>query len=138
MEVFDVLKTPEARLNFLKGLIRIAKVDQKIDDQELLFYQSAAKSFELGEKEINILKNCWEGNDRINVEFKSSKEKMFFFIQAVQLCWIDNNYMDIEKEEVRKMAEELHISQKAIRDVEDWVFEGVAWNRKGDQLLNLK
>ncbi len=138
MEVFDVLKTPKARLNFLKGLIRIAKVDQKIDDQELVFYQSAAKTFELEESELESLKICWEGNEKIDIEFETNREKMFFFVQAVQLCWIDNNYADTEREEIRKIAEEFRISKESVKAVEDWVYEGMVWNRKGDKLLDLE
>ena len=62
---------------------------------------------------------------------------MFFFIQAIQLSWIDNDYCEAERNEIRKLADELEISAESVEKVEKWVEEGMEWNKKGDELLKL-
>ena len=137
MNVQEILVTKEARFNLLAGLIRLAKCDENIDNTEVVFYQQAAISFGLEEKFAEKLNDYWNGNDVIKVDFETRREKIFFFIQAIQLCWVDKEYVDKEREEVRKIAEELNIEEKVIESIEEWVFEGIVWNRKSENLLNL-
>ena len=63
---------------------------------------------------------------------------MFFIVQAVQLCWIDDDYVEVERIEMRTISNELNISLKSLEKVEAWVEEGMKWNKKGDELLKLK
>lgn len=138
MRVEDVLTTTESKLNFLKGLIRVAKSDSVLTETELNFYKQAACSMGLSEGDIESLDKCWTNLEKIHFQFKTSKEKMFFIIQAVQLCWIDDDYAEAERTEMRIISEELNISLKSLKQVEAWVEEGMKWNKKGDELLNLK
>lgn len=87
----------------------------------------AADAMGLGEEEQKLIN-----------EMKDSREKMFFLIQAVQLCWIDNKYVDSEQKEMRTIANELGISMGALEKVEKWVSEGIEWNTKGNKLLELE
>ena len=63
---------------------------------------------------------------------------MFFLVEAVQLCWVNDEYSDAEKREIHQIAKEVGISKEALKAVEDWVYEGMEWNKRGDELLNLK
>ena len=138
MRVEDVLTTTESKLNFLKGLIRIAKSDSVLAETELNFYKQAAYSMGLTEGDIEILNECWTSSEKISFQFETSEEKMFFIVQAVQLCWIDDDYVEAERIEMRRISNELNISLKSLEKIEAWVEEGMKWNKKGDELLKLK
>lgn len=137
MEIKELLHTKEARINFLKGLIRLAKADGVVDANEFVFYQQVAISLELGEEEISALDKIKSEEHKIALNFETDREKMFFLIQAVQLCWVDNNYSETEQKELRTICQEIAISEEALKAVEAWVQEGVEWNKRGETLLAL-
>ena len=138
MEIKQILATKDARMNFLKGLIRLAKADGIKDESEVSFYRQAVYAMELDAQFCAEIDKLWENDDlEISISFKTNREKMFFFIQAIQLCWIDGSYTEVEKREIYKIASELEISEMAIQKVEDWVNEGIIWNKQGDSLLGL-
>lgn len=137
MDVNAVLKTDSGKMNFLKGLIRLSKCDGVVDDNELLFFQQAALAFGLEEDAKEELSSYWEMNTPTSVEFENTQQRNFFFIQAIQLCWIDGSYTEREKEEIRRLAGELDTPIETIEDIEKWVYEGIVWNEKGNMLLDL-
>lgn len=137
MELYSILQTKDSRINFLKGLIRVAKSDSVIDEKEQSFYAQSAYAMGLGQEEILMLEKYKDTKDKIEVLFDSNKEKMFFLIQVIQLCWVDGEYTDAEKAEIRCLAEEMGISRTALKVVEDWAYEGIKWNKRGDELLLL-
>lgn len=138
MDINEILTTRASKINFLKGLIRLAKCDGNLDEEEFKFYQQAAYSMQLNDEDVEELNKTWNRSEKISLTFASSKEKMFFLIQAVQLCWVDNEYTEIEKKEMQVIAEELGIDRQALKKVEEWVYEGVEWNRRGEELLSLQ
>ncbi|MBD5503553.1 MAG: hypothetical protein HDR09_07365 [Lachnospiraceae bacterium] len=137
MDIMEILQTREARINFLKGLIRLAKADGIVDEKEFAFYQQAAISLQLGEEEILTLDKIKSEEHKIALDFETDREKMFFLIQAVQLCWMDNNYSEAEQKELRTICQEIAISEEALKAVEAWAQEGVEWNKRGETLLAL-
>lgn len=138
MEVNMILKTESSKVNFLKGLIRVAKCDTKREESEVCFFNQAALAMGLGDEILQEINSAWFEDIPIKIFFETSEEKMFFFIQAIQLCNIDGSYDAVEKAEIRIIANELQISVDAILKVEEWVEEGLAWNKRGDTLLELK
>lgn len=137
MDIMEILQTREARINFLKGLIRLAKADGIVDEKEFAFYQQAAISLQLGEEEILTLDKIKSEEHKIALDFETDREKMFFLMQAVQLCWMDNNYSEAEQKELRTICQEIAISEEALKAVEAWAQEGVEWNKRGETLLAL-
>lgn len=137
MNIKEILQTKEARISFLKGLIRLANADRVVDESEFAFYRQAAIALELDEEEILELEKVKGEGHEIMLDFGTDREKMFFLIQAVQLCWVDNNYSDVEQEELRNICREISITEKALKAVEAWVQEGVEWNKRGEALLEL-
>lgn len=138
MKIENELKTKDAKINFLKGLIRIAMADGQLDDTEWQFYCQAAVAIGLDEKDLAEIRVYWESSEKPRISFATLREKMFFFIQAIQLCWIDNNYTDVEKDEIMALQLELNVNSEAINSIEEWVYEGIQWNKKGDLLLELE
>lgn len=137
MEIKEILQSKEARVSFLKGLIRLANADGVVDESEFVFYRQAAIALELDEEEIIALEKVKGEGHEIMLDFGTDREKMFFLIQAVQLCWVDNNYSDAEQEELRNICREIAISEESLKVVEAWAQEGVEWNKRGEALLEL-
>lgn len=137
MDVKEILQTKEGRVSFLKGLIRLANADGIVDESEFAFYRQAAVALELGEEEILALEKVKSEGQEITLAFGTDREKMFFLIQAVQLCWVDNNYSEAEQKELRNICQQIDISEEALREVEAWAQEGVEWNKRGEALLEL-
>lgn len=137
MNIKEILQTKEARISFLKGLIRLAIADGVVDEREFAFYRQAAIALELGEEDILALEKVKSDGNAITLEFETDREKMFFLIQAVQLCWVDNNYSEAEQNELRSICREIAISEEALKAVEAWAQEGVEWNKRGETLLEL-
>ncbi len=137
MEIKEILQSKEARVSFLKGLIRLANADGVVDESEFVFYGQAAIALELDEEEIIALEKVKGEGHEIMLDFGTDREKMFFLIQAVQLCWVDNNYSDAEQEELRNICREIAISEESLKVVEAWAQEGVEWNKRGEALLEL-
>ena len=114
MEIKQILITRDARVNFLKGLIRLAKVDGIKDEKEIHFHHQAVYAMELDAQACAEIDAMWEKDDlEMSIFFETNKEKMFFFIQAIQLCWIDGSYTEVERKEIYKIASELQISVAA-------------------------
>lgn len=138
MDINKNLKETVDKINFLRGLIRIAKSDGVKEDSEFIFYYQAAQALNLSEEELNHLNDAWNNDDiHLTLEFSNNASKMFFFVQAIQLCWVDGSYMDAEKKEIRLIAQEIGISEDAIERVEAWVEEGMEWHNRGAELLKL-
>lgn len=91
----------------------------------------------MGEEEILALEKVKSEGQEITLAFGTDREKMFFLIQAVQLCWVDNNYSEAEQKELRNICQQIDISEEALREVEAWAQEGVEWNKRGEALLEL-
>lgn len=138
MDVNAILSTNEAKVNFLLGLVRVANSDGIQDLKELQFYQQTASVLGLTTEEIERINKAWNNPSSIEITFETGEQKMFFFVEAIQLCWIDGVYTDPERNEINKLAEELGISSSALNNVEDWVLEGMEWNKRGDSLLSLR
>lgn len=138
MEINEILTTIEAKRNFIEGLIRLAKVDGFIDEKEFAFFQQAAYGLGLNDDIVQEINTLRENDAKIVIKFNSNKEKLFFLIQAVQLCLIDGTYSDVEQKEIRDICKEINISYDSLTEIEKWAYEGIAWNKRGDELLNLK
>lgn len=135
MDYADILKSKDAKANFIKGLVRMAKADGVIDQLENQYFMSAAYSLGLDQHQISEVEHCINSNDVINVEFASPIEKVLFFRESIQLCAVDNMYDEKERAEVRAIAATMDIPEAVIRTIEDWVTEGMTWKKRGDELL---
>lgn len=78
MDMYAILHTKDSKINFLKGLIRIAKCDSVIDDNEQRFYNQAAYTMGLGQEDVQLLEECRNMEGKIDIFFESSKEKCSF------------------------------------------------------------
>lgn len=138
MNIREILKTEESKLNFLGGLIRLAKIDGSVSEDEKIFFSQVAVQLEMKEKTISLLESYWSSEDKINVKFETKRESLFFIQQAVQLCAMDGVYNDKEKREIRLLGKELSLLESSIEKIETWVEDGLKWQALGETLIGIE
>jgi uncharacterized tellurite resistance protein B-like protein len=139
LDIKRILNTKNSRTSFMKGLIYIAKADGKIDESEKQFFTNAMVALELSKEDINSLQEILNNKDNfINVtdlKFDSKKQKLFFFREVIQLCYIDQSYSEREKTLIENIRVKVGISKEDILKIEGWVKEGIEWSQRGEKLL---
>ena len=138
MNINEILTTEQSKINFLKGLIFLSKIDGNTDENERLFFTNASLSLNLTQESLKELDKCWTIEKPIAPNFETNKEKIFFFIQAIQLCNIDSTYTIEEKNLIRSYANSLNFSLDFILKIEDWVERGLKWQKEGNDFLNME
>lgn len=136
MDYREILQTTDAKKNFIKGLVRLAKADSAISAEEAQYFESAARSLGLDNAQMTEVSACIQSDRPIEVQLVSMEEKLLLFREGIQLCAIDEAYEESEKVEVRRMAHELGVTEELIQRIESWVDAGMKWRAKGDSLLH--
>lgn len=135
-EIKIIYQSLDDRLNFMKGLVRISRADSKFTSEEESFFINAANSFELPKNSIEELKIALnDKNLQLPVFLSSKKQKLFFFKEALQICYIDGEVTDSERIEINQLGIDLSVNQREIDAIEAWVMEGMDWVKRGSQLL---
>ena len=145
MELVQMYVTEEERVNFLKGMVRMARIDGVVEEEERAFFKNLLIALEISADNSAKLENALDANMEsaevksfLSVSFTTKKQAIFFLEEAIQLCYIDGIYHDKEKAEIRLLTNELNISTDTLDKVEKWVQEGIAWRAKGESLLSLE
>ncbi len=145
MELVQMYVTEEERVNFLKGMVRMARIDGVVEEEERAFFKNLLIALEISADNSAKLENALDANMEsaevksfLSVSFTTKKQAIFFLEEAIQLCYIDGIYHEKEKAEIRLLTNELNISTDTLDKVEKWVQEGIAWRAKGESLLSLE
>lgn len=133
MDYERMISTPEEKEMLMVGLTRVMYADGILTDTEEMFIKKLAVGLNLDN--YNVSKEYAEDK---NIKFNDTETCMYFLTQAVQLCYIDGSYDQIERKELLKICGEMGISEEALLKVEEWVEEGIEWNNRGMELLKLK
>lgn len=138
LRIGDVIKTEDARINYLRGLIRIAECDKsKTSDEEGYIYK-IAEIIGSSYSEIWKAQESWGSDLCTEVHFASSQEKTLFLMQALYLCWLDDDYSETERKEIIEIGNELGISPAEIEKIEAWIKQGIEWLGDGAEMLRLE
>lgn len=135
MNYTEIFNTEMGKINFMLGLIRLAKIDKSVSAEEKGFFTNAAVQLGVSPEGVNALDKIWTEESEILINFQSKPEALLFLREAIQLCSIDNAYDAAEKLEIRKLAQELSVEPEDVDALEVWVSEGMRWRAEGDRLL---
>jgi len=138
MNVADVLNDLSSKKSFLIGLVFISKADKKIDDREMMFFNNAGISLGLDESSLQDIASCWHKDVCPRLDFSNMIQKKLFIREAIQLSQIDEHYAEPERELIFKIANELGVSDADVEALENWVFEGISWQKKGNELIGME
>ena len=131
----QLFQTNEAKMNFVKGLIRISKADGGISPEEQTFFIDAARGLGISEEDIAMLPAVMNQDAEIPLAFASRSEVLCFLREALHLCMVDDAYSDAERKEIMELAQAFSIEPERVHALETWVQEGIEWKARGDKLL---
>ena len=134
----DVINSEDSRINYLRGLIRIAKCDNKKTADEEDYICKIAKIAGASYSELWKAEDDQADENTAEIYFGTKQEKLLFLMQALYLCWIDDEYSDAERKEIIAIGDELGITQFELDEVESWVKQGIDWMKAGAELLKLE
>jgi len=143
MEVNKLYVTENAKVNFVKGLLRAALADGVLEEGEDYFLNHLMVGLGLSdERREEILTaakldpQSAEAKAFFKIDFATLPEKMYLLEEVVQVSGQDEEYSDREKAVTRELARELGVSEKAVAAVEKWADAGKEWQKQGEALLN--
>ena len=139
MNINEILNTYDSKINFMKGIISLAKVDGIIDPEEHNFFINAMTELNISNEDINNLsKSLTDENIDKEIRFDNKKQSLFFLKEAIQLCYCDNAYSIEEQKLVKEFADKLSLTEETLKAIENWTLEGYTWAQKGEDLLQLE
>lgn len=83
----QLFQTTEAKMNFVKGLIRISKADGEISPEEQIFFIDAARGLGIPENDIAILPAVMTQTKEIPLTFASRQEALCFLRRRCSSVW---------------------------------------------------
>ena len=138
LKIRDVIRTEDSRVNYLRGLMRIAESDKdKTSAEEGYIYKIAEI---LGASYSELLQaEDQQGNDSpAEIRFTTTQEKMLFLMQALYMCWLDDDYSEAERKEIKVIGNELGVDLSKVEKIESWVKHGIEWMSAGAELIGLE
>lgn len=138
LAIRDVINTEASRINYLRGLIRIAECDKNKTSVEEGYIYRIADILGSSYSEIWQAEEHQEDGNPIEIHFENKQEKSLFLMQALYMCWLDDDYSDAERDEIMKIGNELGIDPSNIEEIESWVKRGIEWMRAGSELIGLE
>lgn len=138
LAIRDVIRTEDSRINYLRGLIRIAECDENKTLAEEGFISNIAEIIGASYSEILQAEEQEEIEDSAAmITFESKQEKSLFLMQALYMCWLDDDYSDAERKEIFEIGTAFGIDTAEIEKIEAWVKQGFEWMSAGAELIGL-
>ena len=131
--------TEDNKINFLKGLINLAKVDGFIAEDEITIVKNVAISMGLNLDYIDkIEREARSDKNIIDITFDTKQQSLLLIREGIQLCYVDGKYDVKEKAMIKEISDRLDISTDSVDRIEEWVKEGIIWSNRGLDLLSLE
>ena len=145
INILEVLDSENSRINFIKGLSNLSKAQEiregsnSISNEELELLRNSMIVLNLDEKVRHDLEALIYSNEnKIEIHFDSKKQALFFLREGLQICYVEGQYHEAEKEMMREMALKLDVSEGKLEQLEKWVLEGLEWSERGDKILEME
>jgi len=139
MNINEILNTYDSKLNFMKGIVSLAKVDGTVDMEEQQFFINAMMTLNISSEDINTLtKELACTNIDKEITFDNKKQSLFFLKEAIQLCYCNNVYSEEEQKLIKEFTDKLNLSRETLKVIENWALEGFMWAQKGEKILELE
>ena len=145
LNILEILNTQTSRINFIRGLIylsraqEISEVKKGIEPEERVFLRNAMISLSIPEKEMEELEELIDlDNIDIDLQFNNKKQALFFIREGIQVCYVDGQYTELERDMIYDMGDLLGIGKEKIVEIENWALEGIRWVERGNKLLEVE
>ncbi len=145
INIQEILYDEKSKINFMKGLINLAKAAETregligVNTEEMNFLRNTMAALGLSLEVQRKLENLVKSKDNtIEISFENKKQALFFLREGIQICYIEGQYNQAEKDMVDEMAQILGVNQEAVTKIEDWVKEGIEWSKRGLSICEME
>ena len=145
INILEVLTDEKSRINFMRGLINLAKAEEAregsvgINTEEMIFLKNSMLALNLTEHSQRELEAFVRSKDNtIKISFETKKQALFFLREGMQICYIEGQYYQAEKDMIEEMANMLGIGSETVEKIEKWVKEGIEWSARGEEILEME
>ena len=111
-------------------LTHIARCDNEFPEEEHSYIWGIRTKYNLKmsfEPEYTVEQLC--------SEITKDQSKIIILQELIRAAMIDGDFHDKEKEIVKKVADYFKIGYEKYTEVEDWVEKGMAWFKKGNEMI---
>lgn len=119
------------RINYMKGLIRVAKCNGVVELSEKQYINLIAQRLNLDMDIEGLL----SGKEAICLSFSNRYEALLFLQESMQLCVVDGSFDDVEQNELISISEEIGLGREAYNKLYDWIKAGLEWQSQGKELI---
>lgn len=138
-EINEIIDSPDAKMNFMKGLIVLAKADGIVDPNEQQFFLNASVALGLDDNSRDLISEMLNSDNLSpDITFVTKRQTLFFIREALQLCYMDGSYGVEEKELIEIMRKNNSVTKATVEKIEEWVVKGITWRNEGNTLLALE
>jgi len=128
----------EQRRAFVAALLYVATIDDDFHSAEQAFVRSAFDAAHLSSEDQAAVETVLRSRpsiEQVLAPLKGHETARLLVRELVSLAHADGTYVDAERSGVARISDELGLSRSWLSQLEAWVADGVAWQRRGEALL---
>lgn len=114
----------------------LATSDDEVAPEERKFVLDLAHDLNVSAEGV-FKQGVGDDLDELCSPFDRDSAKKVALVELVDLALTDAEYFAEEKAAVRRVAEQMDISEDVVEKIEDWVRRGQQWHQEGRDLLGL-
>lgn len=123
----------QERQLYLQALVRVARADQALDEEELDFFHGVAKGMGIPEGEVEQL---LAGEQPLtDIPRLHNGVGALILRDLAAMAVINNELHEAEEQEIFKIGEAMGFSKEEIDEFINWGFMGLQWQLTGLNLL---
>jgi uncharacterized tellurite resistance protein B-like protein len=131
---FIYMLSREERIALVRTLAYLAHRDHTLVQEEIDPISTIAYDLSL-DPQIILANNGNPDLAHVLKPIKSEQSKRIVIQELVNFAYIDNEYVQEERDAVRNIAEILDVEATVVANIEEWVERGRAWMQEGKQLI---
>ena len=123
--------TQDEQRALMELLSYLAKADGSVADVEREVLQQYANLVSI---ELDEITGTYAPEELVKI-FHSTTSKVIVLEELMRMAYIDDMFTDSEQSVILDIAELLGVPLPLLRQIEDWVLDGLRWIDKGEELL---
>ncbi len=128
-----LFNTVEEKVSYVKALLYIASLDEKVDDSEVEALNSICRLYNIPEEYYADIWNSVNGSSDIKKILEPIVErniKLMLINDLISLCFADGRYTDVEKKGIRNISKLLNIEESKVLEFEAIMEENILLRKK--------
>lgn len=133
------MMTYEERVAYVRALMYISTIDEKIEEEELEYLNQVGQLYGIADEELkNIKKSVLkkeESIEQILSAITDRKVQLTLVYELLALCYADNSYDIVEKQGMRNICNILLVEDTKLVEIENAILENIELQKKISTIL---